>query len=516
MNRIKKILAAFVAGTGIKKASHWSGKKLAQGWKFTAKQIKTSSKIGFIPIKWSAKKTWVAGKTVGQFVRTRFRSVVRKPLVDSELWWLMKKTAGAILITFWFIWQNTGGLKFFLPSIFFLAVVVGAAYIFQPSQLEIPLGNILWWAFKILFLTLGVISLIFAALLKIHSKRIRAEAQAGAQKAARVVFYLGTISLIAGSGMIAWPFFRSSIREPFQRAWEKFRETFLEFWGNWQQPIIWAAVGLAVLLVGTIVWRWISGRFYEVPRRFKLAFGIVVGLGLLHLFVWSFFPDFWESWLGYPVLFWVANAGVAVVIFLATSGIPGGKWLAVPLAVIVLGGIYYHFKLTPAGEKISKMVPGADASGPVNGKPSYGEPNWSKPAAKNGKPDYGKPNWSKPEPKRRTGTTSWVMPKGVEGKYKNERSSVNRVEIIRNDEEVFHYIVFCRHTGRKLTDCFWNRKASKRGTLRAVDTLHNNEVRTGNWYLIQDPENPLLYRGAWSGPLDSGGHDVPYELVIDP
>jgi hypothetical protein len=121
-----------------------------------------------------------------------------------------------------------------------------------------------------------------------------------------------------------------------------------------------------------------------------------------------------------------------------------------------------------------------------------------------------------PQVKRKVGTASWVMPRGVEGKYKNERSSVNRVEIIQLDDKIFHYITFCRHTGRKFCELYWNRETSKRGTWRLVDSLHGNEVRTGNWYLIQDSNNPLIYQGAWSGPLDSGGKDVPYKLVIDP
>jgi hypothetical protein len=361
---------------------------------------------------------------------------------------------------------------------------------FVPVQVDfgfLPSRMVLSWIGAISALILGLLGLLYYAFFKISCKHyLEGALHKTSGKFAKAILVASLLLLFIGTGWIILILFGGSIVTSVEERSGKF-------------TIPWLPVGIIVGVIIVVLllslfrgWFLLFSLHLRRSKYLMTAMGIALSLALLHVAVWAFFSDFWEAWYGYPVLFWITNAGIATVLFLAISGIPGGKWLTVPLAVIVIGGTYYHFTQTPAAEKASQIMREID----LNLKSAL-------------------PDKSEPEPIA-VGTISWVMPEGVEGKYRKERSSVNRVEIIQLDEEVFHYVTFCRHTGRELTTCIWNRKTSKRGKWRTVDFNHGNEVREGDWYLVQSPDNPLIFEGAWSSPVSSGGNDVPYRLVIDP
>lgn len=249
-------------------------------------------------------------------------STWKKPLSDSELWRLSKV-----------IWK---------PVVALTLIVLLIAWAYPTlSNFQFSWGNTLWWVGITLCLSIGFLLLGVSLLTRIHEKRIREEKRAGAHKVAKVMFYIGTILLIAGVGM----FLRNFVVEGYRIAWNSLAKVSLgSFWTTWQRELVLVGVGLLVLVlvIFVVTWKQFSGRSVKVPKYLKVALGITAGFALLHLFVWLFFSPVWESWYSQTRLFWTINAGVATVLFLSFSEIPRGKLVATALSAVVLVGIWFN------------------------------------------------------------------------------------------------------------------------------------------------------------------------------
>jgi hypothetical protein len=276
---------------------------------------------------------------------------------------------------------------------------------------------------------------------------------------------------------------------PYQQIKDFFKDCWEKIVGWTGLGPIWTALILVVILAIAFMFYRERNRLgtFRLPRYLKTILGIAVAIGLIHLFIWLFWPKEWTGWTKSWELFWVSNVGLLLVIFLWLSEIRFGKTLAFLLAIVITVGVFSHLSAEKKNQlrNLVSREPGNEVSKQVLVRP-----------------------------KKQTGTIYWLPldPQFANADLGNthpgdEDKAIN----ITNNEDVLELTSVSRRSDRKLL-WKWD-KNSQRGFWRDP-----TDKRMGGLYIhpeenLQTGKVPNQFEGVWYG--SKTGLPRPFLLVMD-